>query len=129
MYAVGLLFFLPESVRAEGQSYVATGGGYATFSFDRSALDQYGLKFLAQGERSSDPQSASFSFFVQDSSDLQFELADKSPTNMGGAIDTCGALLLDRSGRRVVVGNLQFVPSARDAWLVRHFLTTQGTST
>ena len=131
-YAVGVLFFLSGSVRAKGQSYVATGGGHVTFSFDRAALDQHGLKFLPQGERSydsSDSQSVSFSFFVQDSSDLQLELAGKDLSDIGGVINTCGALLLDRSGERVVVGNLQLVSSASSAWVVRNLISAQGAPT
>ena len=87
--------------------------GTVTFVFDRDALDELGIAFVSQGELG-DPESVEradstiVGFPVEPTSFVAFaEPTETDGRTTSGRFDTCGALLVDRPGARVVVGNLE----------------------
>lgn len=81
--------------------------GMVTFEFDPLELDRLSLAFIAQGEIPEASTETSITFPVDASTTLEFQLdADGVMGIAGGTLATCGALLLDQPGDRIVLGNL-----------------------
>lgn len=81
--------------------------GSLIFEFDPLQLDELGFVFLAQGQISEASTESTVAFPVDGSTTLEFRLDSDGVTEIaGGMLVTCGGLLLDRPGERVVLGNL-----------------------
>jgi len=98
--------------RTDTHSYVVVDGTLR-FDFATDALDRIGLGFVPQGgldspdDGSGVAQASSVTFQVDAASDLEIATErGRFDRIQGGRLRTCGALLLDRPGERVVVGNL-----------------------
>jgi hypothetical protein len=98
--------------RADSHSYVVVDGTLR-FDFATDALDRIGLGFIPQGgvdspdDANGVAQASSVTFLVDAASDLEITTEHgRFDRIQSGRLRTCGALLLDRPGERVVVGNL-----------------------
>lgn len=112
--AVVLVSFSPISAR-ERSSPRITGkddpyliqDGLMTFHFDLERMEAFGLRFVPQGQLESDAFNRTVQFELDLSDSPAIEFSDQGIGQWsGGRLGSCGALLLDRPGERVVVGNL-----------------------
>jgi len=87
--------------------------GTATFDFDPDALAALGFRFIASSQVDDAPTEHRVVFGVAPASTLEMETQDGGYTRiLGGSLQTYGALLLDKPGDRVVIGNLALRPDA-----------------
>lgn len=98
--------------RTDTHSYVVVDGTLR-FDFAADVLESIGVGFIPQGDLdatdgvSGVAQALSVTFQVDAASDLEIATErGRFDRIQGGRLRTCGALLLDRPGERVVVGNL-----------------------
>ena len=98
--------------RSDVQSYMVVDGTLR-FDFAADALERIGIGFVPLGDVNSQESDgdvahvSSVTFEVDASSDIEIETRrGRFDRIKGGRLSTCGALLLDRPGERVVVGNL-----------------------
>ncbi len=109
-------------------------GGTVTLEFDAEALARLGIGFATRGDLLETPESPS----VATTRSL-FELDAASSVAIvtrGGRLErltdvelaTCGAILVDRPGERVVIGNLTLQLSGDGRWFVADTLRPDGLS-
>ena len=107
--AVGTTESAPQGDRCaadRGSSYFVSEGTVELF-FDEWGLTELELAFTSQGDLQNDGQGTYFLLEVQPWSALDFQtFRNQFGGLIGGSLSTCGALLLDRPGERMVIGNL-----------------------
>ncbi len=107
--AVGTAKSAPEGDRCaadRGQTFFVSEGTVELL-FDERGLTELELAFASQGDLESDGRGTFFVLEVQPWSPLEFRMIrDRFGGLTGGSVSTCGALLLDRPGERMVIGNL-----------------------
>jgi hypothetical protein len=91
---------------------VGVADGQLTLQFERRVLDELGLRLVVQGDVSPSPRPDVFAFAIDPSSTVDIRRhSDGSSIVSTGSLATCGAILLDRPGMRVVLPNLRLVIS------------------
>ncbi len=96
--------------------------GTLTLDFFSEVLDDLDLRFLSQGNLEPDGNEGQITFEVDSASTFAVETPADDFTGFGsGRLQTCGAILLDRPGERIVVGNLAL---KADAEGVIHVVST-----
>jgi len=81
--------------------------GSVGFDFDPVTLAELGIQFAVTGQIEEPSDGHRFAFSLRSSSTLEIETRDGVYSGLAaGAVHTQGALLLDRPGNRIVIGNL-----------------------
>ncbi len=114
----------------EGAPYV-TRSGTVTFQFDRASSEALGLRFIARGQSPNAPLlgQGAYVFDLEASSTLEVEGdAGVFGRIVGGVLRTRGALMLDRPGGRVVIGNLTIEVGSDGVFVVRSMLDNRAAS-
>lgn len=94
---------------------MAVGRGEAQLRFDAHVLEQIELSLVALGTTDGSTDGRRASFGICEPSSLRISKRDAlSPPSFSGMIHTRGALLLDKPGDRLVLGNLVVVLNGRD---------------
>ncbi|MDO8629662.1 MAG: hypothetical protein Q7R41_04155, partial [Phycisphaerales bacterium] len=92
---------------AEHVQRYAVVEGTMGLRFDSDALSALGFSFFPQGEIDTDSAHSSILFEIDTATPTTVDFADGVFERFGGAkLSACGALLVERPGERVVIGNL-----------------------
>jgi len=99
----------------EPLSYVARSG-VVTFDFHPAVLEELGLRFVASRDLEEASTDHHIVLSMEASSALEVHTLHGAFSDIsGGGVRTRGALLLDRLGYRIVVGNFEIGPDANGA--------------
>ena len=116
----------PKDARLRAPSTFVVNGGTARFHFDPVALDSLNLGFVARGAIEETADGRRVSFGIESSSTLQIEAPRGAIGKIvTGAVHTSGALLLDKTGDRVVIGNLVIGVGDDGHYTVKNTLTAE----
>ncbi|MEK7711308.1 MAG: hypothetical protein AAB341_05370 [Planctomycetota bacterium] len=92
---------------AEHVQRYAVVEGTMTLRFDSEVLSALGFSFVPQGEIDADSARSSILFEIDTATPTTVDIADGVFERFGGGkLSACGALLVDRPGERIVIGNL-----------------------
>jgi len=111
-----MVWFVTPSVFAQSRDarMHVIRSGTVTFEFFGAAPDQEDLRFSARGHvegGESGDVGSRFTFPIETDGSLRVVTGGSGPVYVvDGGLETCGALLLDAPGRRVVIGNLVVLP-------------------
>ncbi len=120
---------LSASAQLENVGAESGSGGTVTFHFDAAVLDGLGLGFIAHGQLDEVNQGHRIAFEIKESSKLEVESRGGVFTRLaGGSLHTRGAMLLDSSSGRVVIGNLMIAADSNGALAVKSTLEPDGTT-
>lgn len=93
--------------------------GTLEFHFDSNALAALGFSFVSRGEVTSSPDGTFVAFQVDPISTSSLTLSGRDSNGaLTGTVKSCGALLLDRPGARIVIGNLALRSNPLDVQIV-----------
>ncbi len=118
----------PQSVQPGngGRPHYVALGGTVTFSFDARALEELGVGFIGRGQFDEVFMGPRAVFEIEPSSTLVVEAeGDVFARFGGGLLRTRGAFLLDKPGKRVVIGNLTIEANSRGGFVVKSTLGGQ----
>ncbi len=111
-----------EARTGERLVYVVRSGT-ATFRFATDLRKALGFEFVAQGDLNGASSAANVAFSIEATSTLRVETEQGVYSGIvGGALHTRGALLLDKPGVRVVIGNLAIEANPHGLLLIKSTL-------
>ncbi|UCE61654.1 MAG: hypothetical protein JSU63_07880 [Phycisphaerales bacterium] len=118
---------MPAQAGGTDQGPVLVQGGTVEFNFNTGLLEALGFRFHAQGQLYEATDDSTATFAIAQSSTWEVSANNGGGVVVdGGILRTAGALILERPGSRIVIGNLEIHPSPKDVLTMKNTLTPQG---